>query len=233
MNWKEIKVSNDNNFFLYKEQIVYNKIYDEVLKFHAPGLAPVKDITGAFHIDINGKELYAKRYNRTFGYYCNRAAVIQNKSWFHLTENGYRAYNESYAWAGNYQENLCTVRNNNNKYFHIQLNGVKAYINEYSYSGDFKDGYACVKLPNGLYKHIDVKGNFLNNQEYLDLGVFHKNYATAKDENGWFHIKKDGCQLYNMRYALIEPFYNGFAVVDTFEKTKQIISENAEIIVKL
>ena len=86
MNWKEIKVSNDNNFFLYKEQIVYNKIYDEVLKFHAPGLAPVKDITGAFHIDINGKELYAKRYNRTFGYYCNRAAVIQNKSWFHTIQ---------------------------------------------------------------------------------------------------------------------------------------------------
>jgi hypothetical protein len=25
---------------------------------------------------------------------------------------------------------------------------------------------------------------------------------------------------------MIEPFYNGFAVVDTFEKTKQIINED-------
>lgn len=233
MNWKEIKVSNENNSFLYKENIVFNKDFDEVLKFHAPGLAPVRDKTGAFHIDVNGEELYKERYNRTFGYYCNRAAVIQNESWFHLTEKGNKAYKEAYVWTGNFQENLCTVRNSNNEYFHITLNGEKVYDSVYRYAGDFKDGYACVKIANGLYKHIDTKGNFLNNQEYLDLGVFHKNYATSKDKKGWFHIDKSGRQLYNNRYALIEPFYNGFAVVDTFEKTKQIIAENGEVIVDL
>jgi hypothetical protein len=57
------------------------------------------------------------------------------------------------------------------------------------------------------------------------LGVFHKNYATAKDKNGWFHINKNGNELYKERYLMIEPFYNGFSLVETFKSKKQIIDE--------
>ncbi|GHV59697.1 hypothetical protein FACS1894182_14190 [Bacteroidia bacterium] len=87
MNWQQITVSPDNPHFLFEEKPIFDKQFIEVLKFHAPGLAPVKDETGAYHIDSNGKPLYSERYTRTFGFYCNRATVIQGQSWFHINKN--------------------------------------------------------------------------------------------------------------------------------------------------
>ncbi|KAA6339076.1 hypothetical protein EZS27_012970 [termite gut metagenome] len=225
MNWKQITVSNDNTHFLFEGKPVFNKHFIEVLKFHVPGLAPVKDETGAYHIDSDGNPLSQKRYVRTFGFYCNRAAVVQGNKWLHITEQGERAYSQNYAWAGNYQENLCTVRDLNKHYFHIDLNGNKVYSENYLYCGDFKCGIACVKHSTGLFRHIDAKGKFINDKEFLDLGVFHKNFATAKDKDGWFHIDKTGKAIYAHRFLAIEPFYNGFALVTLFDEQKIIIGE--------
>jgi hypothetical protein len=47
-----------------------------------------------------------------------------------------------------------------------------------------------------------------------------KTFATAKDNNGWFHIDKQGNEVYKNRYLTIEPFYNGFALVTTFDNEK-------------
>lgn len=226
MNWQNIKVSEDNTHFLLEDKHIFDKHFLEVLKFHTPGLAPVIDQTGAYHIDLNGEAIYSERYTRTFGFYCNRAAVVLYKKWFHINELGKRVFPNSYHWVGNYQENLCTVRDTSNQYFHIDLNGHKIYSETFTYAGDFKDGIACVKIANGFYKHIDTNGNYLNNNEFVDLGVFHKNFATAKDKKGWHHIDKEGKEIYKQRYLAIEPFYNGFALVTQFDDQKIIIDEN-------
>jgi hypothetical protein len=230
MNWKDIKVADNATHFLYEENIIFNRHFVAVLKFHAPGLAPVKDQTGAYHIDVNGKDLYPERYSRTFGFYCKRAAVINGNRWFHIDEKGKRIGQNQYAWSGNFQEDICTVRDLQNNYFHIDLNGNRVYKESYKYAGDFKDGIACIKLENGNFKHIDKNGSFLNDKEFNDLGIFHKNYATAKDERGWFHIDKLGLELYKERYELIEPFYNGFALVTKFNNNKQVIDEFGTIV---
>ena len=127
MNWKNIKTAVDNTYFIYDDKPVFNKKFTEVLKFHSPGLAPVLDSSGAYHIDGEGLELYQKRYQRTFGFYCNRAAVIENNRWYHINEMGEKVYTTSYLWTGNYQEDICTVRNDNNQYYHIDLNGNPIY----------------------------------------------------------------------------------------------------------
>jgi hypothetical protein len=225
MNWQDIKVSEDNSHFVFDGKPIFGKTFVEVLKFHSPGLAPVIDNSGAYHIDINGKELNKNRYSRTFGFYYNRASVIDNNYWFHINEKGKKAYSASYLWTGNYQENICAVRNENNQYFHIDLNGDRIYSDNYVYAGDFKDGIACVKSEDGFYRHIENKGKFINDKSFFDLGVFHKNLATAKDQKGWFHIDKQGNELYKERYLTIEPFYNGFALVSTYENEKIIIDE--------
>ena len=121
MNWKDIEVSEKNNSFTFKDALLYDKVYVEVLKFHSPGIAPVKDKTGWYHIDIIGNQIYKERYDRVFGYYFNSASVILKKNWFHINEKGLRFYNENYAWTGNYQEHVCTVRDFNNQYFHIDF----------------------------------------------------------------------------------------------------------------
>ena len=231
MNWQDIKVSSDNTHFLFEGKQIFGKQFVEVLKFHSPGLAPVKDESGSYHIDGLGNQLYDDRFTRTFGFYCNRASVVQENNWFHLTDKGERVYTNTYNWTGNYQENLCTVRDSDNNYFHIDLDGKRIYTDNYIYCGDFKDGVACAKTANGLFRHIDNKGNFLNYKEYLDLGVFHKNFATALDKDGWFHIDKKGNEIYRHRFMTVEPFYNGFALVTQFDKSKIIIDEQGHKII--
>jgi len=63
----------------------------------------------------------------------------------------------------------------------------------------------------------------------LDLGVYHKNFATARDKRGWFHIDMQGEELYPQRYLMIEPFYNGFALVTDSDGKKIVINEQGEI----
>lgn len=233
MNWQDIKISTDNKSYLFEGRHIFGKTFTDALKFHSPGIAAVQDESGSYHIDVFGEELYRERYTRTFGYYCNRASVMQDKQNFHLSEKGIRAYSASFSWCGNYQENLCPVRDFENKYYHIDLNGKSTYSEKYKYVGDYKDGISCVKTENGFYKHIDTNGKFVNNKEFYDLGIFHKNYATAKDESGWYHIDKNGIELYPQRYLMIEPFYNGFSLVDTFMNNKQLIDENGNIVLEL
>ena len=233
MNWKDIKISTDKTHFGLNDKPLFDKQFLEVLKFHEPGIAPVKDETGSYHITALGNELYKKRYTRTFGFYCNRAAVINGNEWFHVNEFGERVYSESYFWTGNFQENLCTVRDENNNYFYIKLNGERLNDLNYIYCGDFKDEIACVKTKSGFYKHINKVGKFINDKEFLDLGVFHKNFATAKDIKGWFHIDLNGEELYKNRYLNVEPFYNGFALVEDFNNRKLIIDEKGGKVINI
>jgi len=233
MKWQQIKVSNDSTHFLHEGNLIFGKHFIEALKFHPPGLAPVIDESGAYHINESGEALYSKRYSRTFGFYCNRSSVIDKTDWFHIDEKGNRTYSDSYSWTGNFQEDLCTVRDKENRYFHIDLNGNRIYHENYIYSGDFKDGIACVKLQNGLFRHIDTNGNPINDKFFNDLGIFHKNFATAKDNKGWFHIDKKGNELYKERYIMIEPFYNGFALVTLSDSIKKIINEKGEIVLNV
>ena len=233
MNWLEIKTATDNTHFLFEGNPIFGTHFMEVLKFHAPGLAPVKDQTGSYHIDGFGKPLYEDRYTRTFGYYFNRSAVVMEEKWFHLNEKGHKAYKDAFSWTGNFQENLCTIRNFHNEYFHIDLDGRSVYSSMFVFAGDYKDGIACVKTADGLFRHIDRFGNLINNRAFLDLGIFHKNFATAKDIDGWHHIGKNGNEVYKQRYAAVEPFYNGFALVTSFDDQKSIIEENGKLVLSI
>ena len=234
MNWHEIKDSQSEKQFYYEGQPIFKK-FKSILKFHEPGLAPVEDDSGWYHIDTRGNPIYTERYKRVFGFYCGLAAVTdKNLNCFHIDIMGKRVYPDNYIWVGNYQENICTVRTLNNKYYHIDLKGEKL-INEteYIYAGDFRDGIAVVMTDNKLCRHVNNNGEFINDKSFLDLGVFHKNIAPARDENGWFHIDVNGIQLYSQRYNAIEPFYNGFALVEDFNHSKKIINEKGDVILCL
>jgi WG containing repeat/Putative cell wall binding repeat len=233
MTYKEIQLSFDQTHFLYEGKLLFGKFFTQALKFHSENLAAVQDETGWYHIDLQGVAKYKNRYTRAFGYYCNRATVVENQHWYHIDTDGKRFYEPNYIWCGNYQEHLCTVRDIQNHYFHLNVAGLPLYEEKYKYAGDFKDGFACVRLENGLFKHINPQGKDLNGQLFKDLGIFHKGIATAKDENGWFHINLHGNALYAARYALIEPFYNGFALVEDFQHQKKIISEQGEIQIRI
>ena len=232
MNWKEIYLDEKNNTFSFRDRILFQgHSFLDALKFHAPGLAPVMDKSGWYHIDVNGTAIYRERYLKAFGFYNERASVITEDGSIPINTNGEKIGNTYYDWCGNFQENVCTVRNKNGQYFHIDLEGNLCYpsTQQYSYAGDFKGGYACVMNEQQQFTHINKQGDFLHGKWFDDLGVFHKKFATARDKDGWFHIDFSGKELYPHRFAMIEPFYNGRAFVEDFSGRKVILLEDGAL----
>ena len=232
-DWRDYIIATDNSHHVYEGSPPYAHRFLEVLKFHAPGLAPVVDHSGAYHITPNGQPAYESRYVRTFGYYEGLAAVHSADGWFHILPDGSDLYSERYAWCGNFQEDRCAVRLSENHYFHIREDGVPAYPERYRYAGDFKDGFAVVQRDDGLHSHIDRSGALPHGRWFLDLDVFHKQYARARDERGWHHVDQHGEPIYGARFSNVEPFYNGQARVEGFDGSLAVVSESGELIVDL
>lgn len=228
--WKQTTVSGCETHHLTDEVPCYEKRFDNVLKFHEPGYAPVKDKSGSYHIDILGNPIYDHRFLRTFGFYDGYAAVETELGWFHILSNGNPVYEGRYAWCGNFQEGFCPVRDQAGNYFHINRNGERLYSQNYRYVGDFKDVIAVVCRDDGTSSHIDTEGKFIHSHWFLQLDVFHKAFARAKDERGWGHIRKDGSPAYSNRFLSIEPFYNGQAHVEDFEGNLLVIDEEGRTI---
>lgn len=225
----KIYLSLDRTHHLYQGYPLYRQRFSEVLKYHKPGLAPAYDKTGWCHINLAGNPIYAERYDRTFGFYCDRAAVKKESKWFHLLADGKRLYSNFYAWCGNYQENKCVVRDTNDHFFHINLEGKPLYTAHYKYVGDFKDGIAVAQVSNDICTHIDETGQYIHGRFYQSLDVYHKNFARAKDENGWCHIDLKGVPIYYERYMNLEPFYNGIAFAEDKAGKKLLINEQGKV----
>jgi hypothetical protein len=229
-SWKNIIIASDQTHHILDNKPFYKNRFIAVLKYHSPGIAPVFDKSGAYHIDMNGDEIYPKRYLRTFGFYNKRAAVISEAGWFHILANGQELYSEHYSWCGNFQNGACSIRDFAGYYFHIDLDGKSLYKQKYYYAGDFKDNIAVVQNEAGLYTHIYFDGSKVHDRWFSDLDVFHKNLARAKDDHGWHHINMQGEAVYPQYYKMIEPFYNGYARVEDEWGSLLIIDESGVII---
>ena len=232
-NWRDYRISADGTHHVCDGRPAYAARFFEVLKFHAPGLAPVLDDSGAYHITPNGLPVYDARHVRTFGFYEGRAAVHTANGWFHILPDGSSLYPDQYAWCGNFQEGRCPVRLPDGRYFHIDEDGTSAYSERHRYAGDFKDGYAVVQRDDGRHSHIDHSGALLHGQWFLDLDVFHKDFARARDEQGWHHVDTRGQPLYRDRFRNVEPFYNGQARVEGIDGSLSVIGETGETLVEL
>ena len=231
--WRDYLISADGTHHTCDGRPAYQARFQNVLKFHAPGLAPVLDSSGAYHITPDGLPAYGSRHIRTFGFYDTRAAVHSADGWFHVLPDGGALYPERYAWCGNFQEGRGAVRLPDGRYFHLKDSGASAYPGRYRYAGDFKDGYAVVQRDDGKHSHIGPSGELLHGEWLLDLDVYHKNYARARDEGGWHHVEIQGQPLYQDRYRNVEPFYNGQARVEGFDGSLSVIGESGETLLQL
>jgi hypothetical protein len=231
--WAKTRVSAERTHHTREGAPLYSARFTEVLSFHAPGLAAAKDDTGAFHIDVTGRPVYARRFTRTFGFYEELATVVDASGAFHLRPDGTELSTERYAWCGNFQDGRCTVRTGEGHYFHVDREGGPAYPERYAYAGDFRDGLAVVQDTAGLHLHIHKDGRPLNGRRFLDLDVFHKGYARARDERGWHHVDTQGEPLYARRFTAVEPFYNGQARVECEDGSLLVIDERGDVVREL
>lgn len=234
MIWRTLTVSPDGSHHLDDAGMpAYAERFDEVLKFHAPGLAPVLRGGLAWHISPHGTAAYTRRFRRTFGFYEGLAAVIDDDGWHHVRTDGSDAYGQRYAWCGNVQSGRCPVRENSGNYHHIDVEGRPAYSARWRYAGDFRDGVAVVQTDDGRSTHIDPSGALLHERWFIDLDVFHKGFARARDNGGWMHVDIKGQPIYERRFAAVEPFYNGQARVERFDGGLEVIDERGGMVAEL
>lgn len=233
MSWRELRVSACGSHHLHGDAPAYEARFDEVLKFHAPGLAPVRRGQRGWHVDVHGQPAYERRFRRTFGYYEGLAAVLADDGWHHIDAHGDDAYPQRYDWCGNFQGGRCPVRERGGSYLHLDRSGQPAYAERWRYAGDFRDGVGVVQASDGRSTHIDVNGQLLHGRWFADLDVFHKGFARARDERGWVHVDRRGEAAYTRRFAAIEPFYNGQARVERFDEGLEVIDERGRQAVEL
>lgn len=234
MSWRDYQVSVCNTHHLDAlSNPAYEERFDEVLKFHAPGLAPVRRGKEAWHIHATGTPAYGRRFERTFGFYEDRAAVIGPEGWHHIGIDGKDAYAERFMWCGNYQGGRCTVREPSGRYLHIDAEGRAVCGELWRYAGDYRDGLAVVQAEDGRSTHIDLVGRQVHGCWFLDLDVYHKGFARARDEAGWMHIDPAGAPAYARRFSNVEPFYNGQARVERFDGGLEVIDESGATIIEL
>lgn len=212
---------------------LYAARFEEVLKYHPPGLAPARDGTGAYHIGPEGWPAYEARYRRCFGFYEGLAAVVADDGWHHVRPDGAPAYAARWGWCGNFQGGLCTVRAGSGTYGHVRPDGTPATGLSWRYAGDFRDGVAVVQGNNGRSTHINNQGMLLHGCWFQDLDVFHKGYARARDDGGWMHVDERGRPAYARRFVAVEPFYNGQARVERDDGGLEVINERGECQVEL
>lgn len=231
--WRRTSIAADGTHHVLNGAELYADRFDEVLKFHEPGLAPVRRGNGAWHIRVDGIAAYAARFLRTFGFYEGFAAVAGADGWHHIDVSGVAAYPQRFAWCGNYQEARCTVRYIDGSYGHITAAGQSAAPDRWRYVGDYRDGQAVVQSADGRSSHVDLDGRLTHGGWFLDLDVFHKGFARARDDDGWTHIDQTGRAAYRRRFASVEPFYNGQARVERLDGALEVIDETGGTLVEL
>ncbi len=226
MSWRGLLPSADGTHHVRAGVPAYADRFDEVLKFHEPGLAPVRRGAAAWHIDPAGVAAYVRRFQRTFGFYEGLAAVESGDGWHHVAPDGANAFDQRFAWCGNFQGGRATVRARDGRYHHILPDGRPCYAERWCYAGDYRDDVAVVKRHDGLATHIDLNGRALHDRWFVDLDVFHKGHARARDREGWFHIDARGEALYGRRFASVEPFYNEQAFAELHDGSQAVIGHD-------
>ena len=233
MNWRGAAVAPSATHHVRGGVPLYAERFDEVLKFHEPGLAAVRRHGRAWHIRSDGEPAYRRRFDRTFGFYEGLAAAAAPDGWRHVRPDGTDLYDVRYAWCGNFQDGRCAVRDAGGAYLHLTPEGIPSYDARWRYAGDFRDGIAVVQSGDGRSTHIDPLGAEIHGVWFLDLDVFHKGFARARDEDGWMHVDASGRPLYRRRFAAVEPFYNGQARVERHDGGLEVIDETGSGVVEL
>ena len=233
MTWRDTGVSASGTHHVRDGLPFYAERFDQVLKFHEPGLAAVRRGREAWHIRVDGTAAYARRFRRTFGFYEGLAAAVSPDGWRHVRPDGTDLYAARFAWGGNFQGGRCTVREFGGTYLHLAPEGVPAYSTRWRYAGDYRDGIAVVQSDDGRSTHINPHGEPIHEGRFIDLDVFHKGCARARDEDGWMHIDIAGRALYRRRFAAVEAFYNGQARVERFDGGLEVIDEMGVRVVDL
>lgn len=211
------------------------------------------------YIDVDGNELFPKRFYDTYEFKNGSARVAiapkTKKESFNNKLFINRAGGILFAATvlNDFSEGLAAFGQITGfpvklKFGFIDRNFQIVIKPEYSYVKDFSEGLAVARIGN-LYGFIDKKGNPASFFQYKQARSFHEGLAAVQDRNGlWAVIDSTGKRITYYKYEEIGDFKNGYApaklqgnwglidktgkTVIPFEYYEVILCENNRIILK-
>ena len=164
-----------------------------------------------FH-EIKGKPLYHNRFDEVLSFHSpGLAPATLDGKWFHIRQDGTRAYSHSFDRAWGFYGGLASVIKGREA-FHILENGLPAYDERFSWCGNFQEGLCSVMYFNGRYGHIKHDGSPAYKETYRYAGDFKDHSAVVQLDNGMhIHINMSGQPLNGHLFNDLLPFHKGLA----------------------
>jgi|GEM_PF-727262 tetratricopeptide (TPR) repeat protein len=179
-------------------------------------------------VDKNWKVVIPGKYDLTYGFHENLAAVSLNGKNGFIDKHGHEVIPLRYGDAKDFQDGLAIVALHG-KYGFIDKHGHEVTPIKYDYAYYFSDGLALVSL-NNKYGFIDKQGHEVIPFKYDYAIDFQDGLACVglNGKNGF--IDKHGHEVIPLKYDRAGDFFDGLAAVSLNGKWGYIDKQGHEVI---
>lgn len=156
-------VSSDKTHHVFDGMPIYNKRFKSVREYKFPGIAAVKDDSGAYHIDLFGNPLYPQRYEYAGDFICETAAVKDfSGRYYYIHTDGKQVGFDKYLWASDFNEEDGTAVIYHEKFGAAHItNSCELLYGDYYYDArPFSGGRAKIRDELG-WKYVDHSGRII------------------------------------------------------------------------
>ena len=185
---------------------------------------------GWFYIDVTGKHLNSKGYEKAMPFHEGFARVSntnwlfdKNIKWFYIDRTGKRINDEEYDEAEDFKEGKAHVKKGE-RWFYI----VGTCPELFDEVGGFLDGIAVARK-GGKWFYIDKAGKRINAEEYDGATAFYDGLARVKKDGKWFYIDTAWKRINNEEYDDAWNFQDGKAHVKKGERWFYIVGTSPEL----
>ncbi len=127
-----------------------------------------------------------------------------NEKWGFVNKNGAVTINPQFTSAGDFNEGLCAVSNNERKYGYINKQGLIVINYQFDEANKFINGKAVVRSSD-RYGAINKKGNYIINPQFSEMIPDNKNFMIQQGGRwGWCDDK--GKIIINPQFSSASPF---------------------------
>ena len=201
----------DKTHHVFEGVPIYEARFAEVREYQLPGLAAVRDESGAYHIDFFGRPLYAERYVSVGDFRDSTAWVETADGFFYIDETGSRINAETYTRVSDFTDKTAAVYHAVCGATHITTAGEMLYNDWYFDVRPFADGKALVRDESG-WQYINRGGEVLGAADAPADAIPEGTVRIAPRKNRIAELlsgQEYESAVLLLRHAEREPFYRG------------------------
>lgn len=203
--------SADKTHHVFDDSPIYDARFTEVREYRFPGVAAVRDKSGAYHIDFFGHPLYDERYEEVGDFSDSTAWVKDSSGYCYIDENGSRINAETYTYASDFADRTAAVYHAVCGATHITTAGEMLYNDWYYDVCPFTGEEALVRDEEGW--HIINKGGEILSPAPAPKDSYPKGtvrIASRKNQIAeMLSAETYDAAVLLLRHAEREPFYRG------------------------